>query len=98
MLKKQAASCRQATNGVSQGSIWGLILLNISTNDLCTKGRILLIKPADDSKKEANTWQQWNIKQGRLGDLKDCSKRPGRKFNSTNVRSGSLLLMQELQL
>lgn len=89
MLKKQVVSCRQATNGISQGSIWGLILLNISINDLCTKGKRLLIKPADDSKKESNAWQQWNIKQKRLGDFKDCSKRPGRKFNSTNVGSGT---------
>ena len=96
MLKQQALSCRRATNGVSQRSIWGLILLNISTNDLCTKGRRLLIKPADDSKEEADAWQQWNIKQKGLGDLKDRSKRPGRKFNSTNVRSGTSEPMQEL--
>lgn len=52
-LNQQAQSCRQAANGVPQRSIWALIFsLNIPTNDLCTKGRRLLIKPAGDSKQE----------------------------------------------
>lgn len=63
MLNQPALSCRQAANGVSQRYIWGLILLNISTNDLCTKGKRLLIKPVEGSKGEGNAWQQWNIKQ-----------------------------------
>lgn len=88
-VRAASTKLQAAPNGASQRSIWGLILLNISTNDLCTKGRRLLIKPAEDSEEEANAWQQWNIKQKQVGDLKGCSKRPGRKSNSTNVRSGA---------
>lgn len=51
-LNQQAQSCRQAANGVPQRSIWALIFLNIPTNDLCTKGRRLLIKPAGDSEEK----------------------------------------------
>lgn len=51
-LNQQARSCRQAANGVPQRSIWALIFLNISTNDLCTKGTRLLTKPAGDSKEK----------------------------------------------
>lgn len=57
-VKVASTKLQVAPNGASQRSIWGLILLNISTNDLCTKGRRLLIKPAEASEEEANAWQQ----------------------------------------
>lgn len=51
-VKPASSELQAAANGVPQRSIWALIFFNIPTNDLCTKGRRLLIKPAGGSKEK----------------------------------------------